>query len=95
MSKTYSVIGYRPADERWDLMKDIWNACRKANVPIPRDVEDYFDGEDPNGKPGMEVYLVNFAGAVKEIHSEGSHSYQVDLSKLPKDIKFVRFEISW
>jgi len=42
-------------------MLSVWNACETARVEIPDEVIDFFDGEYPMDKPGMEVSLVDAA----------------------------------
>lgn len=92
MSMSTHVYGFRPADEKWNQMKAVWDACKAAKTSIPDDVLDFFEGEDPRDKPGMEVKIDE---AIEEFSTERGQGYIVDLSKLPKDVNFLRFVNSW
>ena len=92
MGVSSHVCGYRPADAEWKKMAKIWNACVEAKVAVPPEVYTFFDGEDPENKPGMEV---DIDAAVEEISHDSSSGYQVDVTKLPKGVRYVRFENSW
>ena len=94
MSMSTYVVGYREVDEQWKKMKQAWNACMDAKVDLPEDVYSFFDGEDPNTMEGKEVDIEEH-DCVSEYNDETRNGYQVDVSKIPKDIKFIRFVNSW
>ena len=88
MSMSTDVVGLRPADETWDKMKEIWDACTASNVEIPLQVRKFFNDESPEDKPGMEIPL---KGAVTKWRGECQDGLEVDLTKLPPDVKILRF----
>lgn len=92
MGMSMHVVGFRPADDKWNKMKAAWDACEAAGLPIPEEVENYFEDEYPGDKPGMEVEL---GEAVQELNREGEEGYQVDVTKLPDGVRFIRFYCSW
>lgn len=92
MGMSTHVVGYRPQDEKWHQMKAAWNACKNAGITVPRDVESFFNDEDPNTLPGLEV---DIRDAVEEWDDRYRQGYQVDLAALPKDVKFLRFYNSY
>ena len=87
MSMTTNVVGFRPADEQWGQMKAVWNCCKEAGVAPPKEVLDFFDFEDPNGLPGMEVAL---GKSLTEYRSDGRDGFEVDLTKLPPGVTIIR-----
>lgn len=87
-----TVVGFRPADDKWKKMYAVWSNCEAAGVAIPKSVMDFFNGEDPGDKPGMEVPL---GEASKEWNSDWGQGYEVDVTKLPKDVTIIRFYNSW
>jgi hypothetical protein len=89
---TTYVVGFRPPDEKWNRMRDAWKACEAASIPTPREVSEFFDFNDPSDKPGMEVAL---GAAVTEYDTESESGYEVDLTKLPPDVKVLRFYNSY
>jgi hypothetical protein len=86
------VVGFRPADEKWEKMKEVWAACDSAGVPVPDNVLDFFDHEHPGDKPGAEV---DVDAAVKDWNSTGCSGFEVDVTKLPPGLKILRFYNSW
>ena len=88
MGMSSHTVGFRPADEKWKRMKTIWTACAAAGVPVPKEVELFFDGEPPGDKPGAEVQI---EAAVKKWGDDYRQGFEVDLTKLPPDVKVLRF----
>ncbi len=92
MSMSTYVVGFKPADAKWKKMKAIWDACNAADIYPPKEVEYFFDGQYPSDSPGMTA---NIESAVKEWFDEGCSGYEVDVTKLPKDVTVIRFFNSW
>lgn len=93
MSISYHVVGYIPADVNWNKMKNVYNTCKDAGVPIPAEVLKFFDDNDPNTTPGLEVDIIH---AVTERAYEGSQVWEVDLNNLPRnDIRYIRFVLGY
>lgn len=88
MSVSYHISGFRVADEKWQKMKAVWEACYNACVPIPKAVDEFFGGNKPDEALGVQV---NIDSAVQDC---GDH-YDVDLEKLPSDVKVLRFSIDY
>jgi len=92
MSMTTYVVGYKPADSKWNKFKKLWDQCVEAGVTPPQEVIDYFDDEYPGDKPGMEV---DVSKAAEEYFTDDVSGYEVNIDKLPKDVKIIRFIISY
>ncbi len=91
MSMSTHVVGFKPPDDKWRKMKGIWDSCEEAGINPPKDVNDYFGGEAP-GPAGVEVdedALIE-CGAVKEHDGDMEDGYEIDVTKLPKDVKIIR-----
>jgi hypothetical protein len=84
--------GIRPADAHWRAMRDVWQACRTARIPIPEAVLRFFDDEDPD-EAGVVIELPE--AAVRE-WSDGDmrNGLEVVLDALPEGVKVVRFVMS-
>lgn len=93
MSMSTHIKGFRPPDEQWKKMKEVWDACDRAGVDPPEEVSDFFNDEAPDST-GVEIELENYEG-VKPYNGEMEEGFQVDISKLPKDIKYIRFYNSY
>ena len=87
MGMSTHVVGFRPADGKWLKMKSIWQSCEDAGVKIPEEVSKFFDHESPGDKPGMEV---NIEDAVSEWSDLDSDGHEIDVSKLPEGVSFIR-----
>jgi len=86
------VVGFKPADAKWKKMKAVWDACEDAGTLIPESVEEFFGNEPPGDRPGMTVDIEK---AVTAWGDECSTGYEVDVTKLPKDVTVIRFFNSW
>lgn len=96
MGVCYYVEGIRPPDERWKKYKAAYDAWRELpdSGELPEQLLAFFDHRDPD-KEGVIVDLDECEEAVTEWEEEGRSGYQVDLSKIPKDLKILRFVISY
>ncbi len=94
MGMSMYVVGIKPPDAKWNKMKKIYDACQEADMDVPDAVMDYFDGEDPDDK-GVLLDESRLGKAVSEYCVEGCSGFEVELSKLPKDVKILRFYNSW
>lgn len=92
MSTSAHIVGFRPADEKWNKMKATWLACENAGVPIPQEVEAFFGHESPGDKPGAEVEI---KAAMREWKDEYRQGFEVDITKLSPDVKVLRFYKAW
>lgn len=93
MSMSTHVIGFRPPDKRWKEMKEVYDTCIKAKVGIPEEVDDFFGNMKPD-ESGVKIEIEE-TGAVEEWNDDYNQGFQVDITKLPKDLKYVRFYNSW
>jgi hypothetical protein len=92
MSMSTSVVGIKPPDDMWKKMKAVYEACEDANVPIPVEVAEFFEHD----KPDELGVVVEIKGeAIKEWSDDTEAGYEVDIEKLPKDVKVLRFYNSW
>jgi hypothetical protein len=90
-----SVVGFRPPDEKWNKMKAVWDSCCQAGIEMPDEVQAFFNYEQPDPK-GVEVSLTSGKNpAAKEWGERDAQGYEVDLSRLPKGLTFIRFRNSW
>lgn len=93
MGVSTCIVGFQPPDEQWQKMKDAYDACEKAGVEIPRTILDFFNW-DPPDDAGVRIDLEKHE-SVSVFQVGGSEGFQVDIGKLPKHVKFVRFYNSW
>ena len=97
MGMSTHVVGFIPPDEKFKKMLKAYRACEAAGVAIPSDVEKFFNEETPD-EAGVRISLTynkKYKDAVKEYNDGDAMGYEVDLTKLPKDIKVIRFTNSW
>lgn len=87
MSLSSRVVGIKKPDEKFFKMKAVYDACNHANIVIPDEVYNYFGDEEPSCN-GVVVEIPD--SIITEITNL---SFEIDLEKLDKDIKILRFEI--
>jgi hypothetical protein len=88
MGMSTHISGYRPEDEKFLQMKSVYNACKSAKISIPDEVYSFFNGEDPNKISGVEVVLPK--NSIREINTDSCNCQEIDLTKIPKDVVFLR-----
>lgn len=93
MSMSTHIVGFKPTDEKWRKMRDVYNACRAAGLGIPKDVEKFFEYEGPD-ESGVKVEIEK-SSAVKEWHGNAASGFEVNLNTLDPDIKVIRFWNGW
>ena len=84
-----TIIGFKPPDKKWKEMKAIYDACVKADIEVPDKVVKFFEYEPPDDK-GVQVEL-----PAKEWSDEASEGFELEVDKIPKDVKILRFYNSW
>jgi len=99
MSTSYSVHAFKPADERWERMKLVWDACEAAEVAPPVEVDDFFAGQPPSDN-GVDVKLTSYPEdgddeSITRWDRDGAWGFDVDIRKLPADTHIVRFQASY
>lgn len=84
------AVGVVPPDEKWNEMKAIWDACEKAKIEPPKVVLEFFDYRDPD-PAGVETSIE------WEEWSDGnmSEGIEVEVDKIPKHVKIIRFVNTW
>lgn len=93
MGMSTHVVGFKPPDDKFKKMKAAWDACRAAGIEPPEEVYDFFGGESPDAN-GVVVEIEKHACCSKW-SEDMQDGYEIDVSKLPKDVKIVRFYNSW
>jgi hypothetical protein len=83
------VKGFKPPDEKWKEMKQVYDACRKAKIDPPKEVEKFFNYEEPDDN-GMEVNL-----PTKGWDKPGYDGFELKVEDIPKDVKVLRFLASY
>jgi len=91
MSADLIISGFRPADERYEKMRSVYNNMRELNLTVPNEVLNFFDGNGPN-EHGSEVSIKDAITPYKGVETDG---FDIDLSKLPKDVTVIRAYIQW
>lgn len=95
MGMSMHVSGFKPADQKWNKMKAIWDACYDAQEVVPENVQKFFNG-DPPDKSGVRVELDNHECCIDWIDKDAcADGFEIDISKLPNDVKTIRFFCSY
>ena len=88
MGMSTHVEGIAPPDEKWRLMKQIYESCREADIPVPKEVDKFFNYEPPD-EDGVVIPL-------RDISKDWTHpqhcasGIEIELAKIPKHVKVLR-----
>jgi len=93
MGMSTNVYGIKPPDDKWKKMKTIWDACETMGVKIPNEVDKFFGGEEPDDS-GVLICLQGL-GCCSDFRREMMEGFEIDVTKLPKNVKVIRFENSY
>ena len=93
MTMSTHVMGIKPADETYKRMLAAYEACTAAVVPVPAEVQKFFDFEKPE-PTGVSVNL-DKDGAVRKWEGEAASGFEVDLGQLDPTIRVLRFYNAW
>ena len=91
MSMTTEVTGFRPPDEEWKKHKLVWDTCIELDIPIPDKVYEFFGSETPDGN-GV---VVDISPACRVFSKDASSGVMIDMTKLPNNLRYIRFANSW
>jgi hypothetical protein len=92
MSMSMHVQGFIPPDEKFQKMLKAYRACEVAGVEVPPEVDKFFNEEQPDAA-GVKIdlsYDEKYKGVVQEYQNNNCQGYEINLEKLPKDIKIIR-----
>lgn len=87
--------------ERWQQMKNAWNACEEAGVQVSDELSEYFNGNEPEDDfPEIDMENLNGAAVGSEIATVNNDGFTVNMegigyynSNTDPEIHFIRFRI--
>lgn len=85
---THVVLLRSPKNETYQKNLKVFNACRDANISLPKEIEEYFPDEDPESP--LEIKY-----KPREWANEYAQGYEIDIDSLPEGVKTIRFYNSW
>ncbi len=86
MSMSTHVIGFMEPDEEFKKMYAVYESCSKANVPIPDEVDKFFEYDVPD-PAGMRVEDL----PVTEYSDDMQEGYQIRVADIPSKVNVIRF----
>jgi hypothetical protein len=96
MGMSMHVVGFVPPDEEWQKLVAAWHACDAAGIEKPRELLKRLGRDmDPDKAPDPQGREASAASAVANWKVGIREGYEVDLRKLPPEIKVLRFYCSW
>ncbi len=98
MSMSMHCLAVKPADETYRLKAEAYRACEAAGISIPYDLERFFNHEkpDPTGTTQqIGGYVENLHPSCVKYKGDSCEGFEVDVTRLPEGVRFVRFYCSW
>lgn len=89
MGMSTHLIGIMPADQRFNEMKAIWDACEAGNIAPPEEVYKFFGHERPTAN-GLTVGI-----DARDWCDDYRQGLEIDIADLPPGVKTLRFYNSW
>jgi len=90
------IVGVRNFDKKFKKMVAVKLACEKAGIGYPQEVTDYFRfPEESVEYLESEMREVSIDQTITRLDEDGSEVWEVELSRLPKDVKAIRFKNSY
>ena len=95
MSISINLVGYRKADETFHRMKAVYDACKKAKIDPPQSVEKYFGYDSPTQYGNQIALKPDETPGITSYNENECDGFDVDLDKLPPEIRVLRFYNSY
>ena len=86
-----AILNSEPTS-KWAKMRAAWDSCMAAGVVVPAEVQKFFGHENPDSK-GLVMRLDKHPSVSEwaDPNNDTAQGFEVDVSKLPKDVKYIRF----
>lgn len=97
MSMSTHIHAFRDMDGEFKRMMDAKVYCDAHSLSYPREVDTYFRGSAEESEQYLrdEMLEIDIRDALTDYSDHSSQGYEVDVSKLPKEVKTIRFVNSW
>ena len=97
MGMSTSVMGVRDLDGNFSKMMKVKLTCEEANVDYPQEVKLYFGQYVAESESLLrrEMEEMEIQPAIEKLNEEMTDGLQVNLDRLPKDTKAIRFRNSY
>jgi hypothetical protein len=90
------VEGIRDLGGQFAKMAAVKEACESAKIPYPPEVRAYFKWPEESVEVlQQEMDSVNVECAVTKVYCDGSDRLEVQLDKLPSEVKALRITYSY
>jgi hypothetical protein len=93
MGMSTHVYGVIPADTKYKKMAEIYKQCSELHVTVPAEVLKFFNHEPPDDK-GVLIPLEKLECCDK-YNEDMREGYEIEIARLPLDVKYVRFVNSY
>ena len=91
MSMSLHICGVTPPDDEFYQMKAVWDSCTAADIDVPEKVLEYFDWKSPDER-GINRVITDGITQYSDKYESG---YDVELSRLDPNIRFIRVTLSY
>ena len=92
MGMSTHIVGFKPPNEKFKQMKQVYDTCIEAGVKVPDEVMRFFKWDNPEDN-GVEVDLNSFVKKVTP--HDCADGFELHLDELDPDIKIIRFVNSY
>jgi len=89
MSMSTHIVAIVAPNEEFNKKLKAYKACEDAGVQPPNELLRFFRYEEPN--PDGTIIDIELFSFVKQYNEEGRSGFDIDVSKIDKNIKTIRF----
>lgn len=84
-------------DETYQKHKKVLLACKEAEVDLPKATAEYFGYDYPEDCALEEKLTFNLKEGehYRKFRNEYSNGFEIDINKIPKEVKTIRFYNSY
>lgn len=93
MGMSTHVYGFKPVDKKYKKLEEIYHLCNEQGITIPDEVDDFFNGERPD--PCGVIIDLKDKSYVSKYCDDMSQGFEIDLTKISRDINIIRFVNSY
>lgn len=96
MGMSTTIVGTRELDDDFKKLLKVKKACDDAGMNYPRELYDVLKyPEEKEEYLRREYESVNIDCAIKQYSEDATDVFEIDLSKLPKGVKKIKFRNSY
>lgn len=93
MGMSTHIEGFVEPTETWRKFKQVWDACKAADVDVPKEVLAHFQGIYPD--EAGKMFNLEKASYVRTYRGDMVEGFEICVAEIPEGMTTIRFYNSW